>query len=67
MKWYTNAFDLFIPSILEPDFDLFGLNVRENRALPNQLLPSQRARLWAFRVDSLQGLNLLWCVPHILA
>lgn len=53
-------------AVLKPDFDLFGLNVAENRTLPNELLPSQGAGLWAFRVDPLQGLNLLWCISHVL-
>jgi len=56
-----------LPAVLKPDFDLFGLNVGKNRTLPNELLPSQRARLWAFCVHPLQCLHLLWRIPHVLA
>lgn len=55
-----------IPSILEPDFDLFGLDVGKDGALTNQLLPPHRARLGALRVHSLQCLHLLRRVPHVL-
>lgn len=57
----------FIPAILKPDFDLSRFNIRENRTLPNKLLPSQRTRLWAFSVNPLQSLHLLRCIPYILA
>jgi hypothetical protein len=56
-----------LPAVLKPDFDLFGLNVGKNGTLPNELLPSQRARLWAFCVHPLQCLHLLWRIPHVLA
>jgi len=55
-----------VPAVLKPDFDLFGLNVRENRTLSNKLLSSQRTRLRTFCIHSLQCLNLLRCIPHIL-
>lgn len=60
-------FPKMIPAILEPDLDLLGLDVGENGALSNQLLSTQRAGLWALRIDSLERLNLLSCVPYILA
>ena len=56
-----------VPAVLEPDFDLLGLDIREDRALTDQLLSSQGAGLWALGVDSLQGFHLLGGVPHVLA
>lgn len=55
------------PAILEPDFDLLGLDVGEDGALSDQLLPPQRAGLGALVVDPLQRLHLLGRVPHVLA
>lgn len=72
-KWEILAFGLFeilkrkTPSILEPNFDLFGFNVGKYGALSDELLPPQGTWLRAFSIDPLQSLNLLWCVPHILA
>lgn len=54
-------------AILEPDFDLLGLDVAEDGALSDQLLPPQRAGLGALVVDPLQRLHLLGGVPHVLA
>jgi hypothetical protein len=58
---------IVIPAILEPDLDLLGLDVGENGALSDQLLPAQRAGLGALSIDSLERLHLLSRVPHILA
>jgi hypothetical protein len=57
---------MVIPAILEPDFDLLGVDVGENGALPDQLLPAQRAGLGALGIDPLESLDLLGRVPYIL-
>lgn len=59
--------ETYVPAVLKPDFDLLRFNVRENGALPNKLLPPQRARLGAFSIDPLESIDLLRGVPHILA
>lgn len=58
---------IILPAVLKPNFDLFGFNVGEDGAFPDELLPPQRTGLWAFSIDPLQSLHLLRCVPHILA
>jgi hypothetical protein len=55
-----------IPSVLEPNFDLFGLDVGENGALPYKLLAAHGAGFWAVVVEPFERLNLLGRVPHIL-
>jgi hypothetical protein len=57
---------MVIPAILEPDFDLLGVDVGENGALPDQLLPAQRAGLGALGIDPLERLDLFGRVPYIL-
>jgi hypothetical protein len=57
---------MVIPAILEPDFDLLGVDVGENGALPDQLLPAQRAGLGALGIDPLERIDLLGRVPYIL-
>lgn len=56
-----------LPSVLEPDLDLFRLDVGENWALANKLLTPNRTRLWALMIEPLEGFNLLRCVSDILA
>lgn len=56
-----------IPSVLEPDLDLFGFDIRENWALADKLLAANRTWLWALVIEPLEGFNLLRCVPNILA
>jgi len=56
-----------LPPILKPNLDLLRLNVGQNRALPNQLLPSQWTRLRAFHINLFQSFNLFSSVPHIFA
>jgi hypothetical protein len=60
---------LLLPAsaVLEPDLDLLGLDVAEDGAVPDELLPAQRAGLGALAVDALQRLHLLRRVPHVLA
>jgi len=55
------------PAVLEPDLDLLGLDVAEYGALPDELLPAQRAGLGALAVDALELLDLLGGVAHVLA
>ena len=57
---------LAAPPVLEPDLDLLRLDVRQDRALPDQLLPPHRRRLRALRVHSLQRLHLLRRVADVL-
>jgi hypothetical protein len=52
---------------LEPNFDLFGLNVGENWALPNELLAANGAGFGAIMIEPFQGFDLLRRVPDILA
>jgi len=56
-----------LPAILEPYFDLLLFNVGKDRAIPNELLPSGRARLGTLGIHPLQSLYLFRSVPHILA
>lgn len=56
-----------IPPILKPNFNLLRLDVGEGGAFPDELLPPQWARFWAFTVDSLEGFDLLRCVPDIFS
>ena len=56
-----------IPSILKPDFNLFRLNVGENRAFPNKLLAANGARFRALMIEPLKGFDLLRCVPDVLS
>jgi hypothetical protein len=58
---------LYVPAVLEPDLDLLGLDVAEDGAVPDELLPAQRGWLGALAVDALQRLHLLRRVPHVLA
>lgn len=53
------------PSVLEPNFDLFRLDVGENGALPYKLLPAHGAGFGAIMVEPFERLNLLWRVPHV--
>lgn len=55
------------PAVLEPDFDLLRLDVGENGALPDQLLPAHGAGLGTLSIDSLKSFNLLSSVADILA
>jgi hypothetical protein len=55
------------PSILEPDLDLFGLDVCQDGALAQQLLPARGCGLGALSVHPFQRLHLLRRVPHVLA
>ena len=55
-----------IPSVLEPNFDLFGLNVGEDRALADELLAANGAGFGAVMIEPLEGLNLLRCITDIL-
>jgi hypothetical protein len=57
----------YAPAVLEPDLDLLGLDVAEYGALPDELLPAQRAGLGALAVDPLERLHLLGRVAHVLA
>jgi len=52
---------------LEPNFNLLGLDVGKNRALSDQLLPSQGAGLRALSVNPFERFNLLRRVSDILA
>lgn len=52
---------------MEPNFDLLGLDVGENRTFPYKLLTSHGAGFGAVVVEPLECLNLLGRVPHILA
>jgi hypothetical protein len=52
---------------LEPNFDLFGLNVGENWALPNELLAANGAGFGTIMIEPFQGFDLLRRVPDILA
>lgn len=61
----TPAETFHSPAVLEPHFDLFGLNVGKNWAFPDQLLAAQRTRFWALRIYPLQRLHLLSRVPDI--
>lgn len=56
-----------LPTVLKPDFDLFGLDVRKNGTLPDQLLAPERAGLWTLGIDSLESFDLLGGVPDILS
>jgi hypothetical protein len=58
---------LYVPAVLEPDLDLLGLDVAEDGAVPDKLLPAQRGGLGALVVHALQRLHLLRRVPHVLA
>lgn len=56
-----------IPPILKPNFNLLGLNVGEDRALSDQLLPAKRARLRALMIQPLKGFDLLRSVSNVLS
>lgn len=64
---YFNSVSNLLPAILKPYFDLLGLDVRQNGALSDQLLPSQRARFRALSVYSFKGFHLFRRVPDILS
>lgn len=53
------------PSILEPDFDLFRLNVRKNRTLSDKLLTTERSRFGTFMVEPLKRFDLLRRVAYV--
>lgn len=55
----------FLPAILKPDFDLFGLDVGQNGTVAYQLLPAQRTGLRALGVDPFERLDLLGGVPDV--
>lgn len=67
MRFLGSDIEIFIPSILKPNFDLFGFNVRENGALPNELLATNGAGFGAVVIEPLQGFDLLRRVADILA
>ena len=54
-----------IPSVLKPNFDLFGLDVGENRAFPDKLLPANGTGFGALVIEPLKGFNLLRRVTDI--
>lgn len=54
-----------LPTILEPNFDLLGLDVGKNGTLSDQLLPSQGAGLGALSINPFEGFNLLSRVSYI--
>lgn len=56
-----------IPSILEPNFDLPRLNVRENGTLTYELLTANRTGFRAFMIKPLESFNLLRCITDILS
>ena len=56
-----------LPSILEPNFDLFRFYVRENRTFPYQLLAAHRAWLRTVMVEPFKCFYLFWCVPNVLS
>jgi hypothetical protein len=55
------------PSVLEPYFDLPGLDPGEDGAIFEELEAAEGARVGALRVEPLQGFDLLFRVPGILA
>jgi hypothetical protein len=55
----------YIPAVLEPDFDLFGLNVCKDGTILNELLAAYGAWLGTLMVHMLQSLHLLICVSDI--
>jgi hypothetical protein len=54
-----------LPAVLEPDFDLFGLNVCKDWTILNELLAAYGAWLGTLVVHMLQSLHLLICVSDI--
>ena len=56
-----------LPSVLEPNLDLFGFDVGENGTLSDELLTAKRTWFWTFMVEPLQCFHLFRCVPNVLA
>ena len=56
-----------IPAILEPDLDLLGFDVGENRAFANELLAAHGARFRALSVHSLERIHLLCSIADVLS
>lgn len=52
---------------MEPDFDLFGFNIRQNWTFSNQLLPAQRTRFRTLSINPFQCFDLLSCVTDIFS
>lgn len=67
MAGHARGSPTYVPAILEPDFDLLGLDVGENGAVFDELLAANGAGLGALVVDTLQCLHLLVGVTHILS
>ena len=53
--------------MLNPDFDLLGLDVRQNGTVADQLLSMQLARLRTLDINPFEGFHLLASVPDIFS
>jgi hypothetical protein len=61
------ALFLSTSSILEPDFDLLGLDVGKDWTFSDELLATEGAGLGAVVVEAFQSFHLFRSVPNVLA
>jgi len=62
----NRVYSTYIPSVLEPDFDLLWIHIGEKGAFSYQLLATKRWRLWALVIEAFQGFHLLPRISNIL-
>lgn len=56
-----------LPSVLEPNLDLFGFDVGENGALSYELLAAEGTWFGAFMVEPFECFHLFGCIADVLA